>query len=552
MGNRRRTRLMARLAPPRLLAVCVCALGCCALAALAQPVPPPTPPAPSGKPPTRPTRELSIEEAIAERARLEKDWLAAFEASDYSRAEALLRELVPLDHDNFVPWYNLACVLSLQGKLDEAMRMLQQAIARGYSDRRTLETDPHLANLRGTEGYADLLAGWDRVLAARASRRLDRLKQRYAIGVAGSPYVLSEDKPLNLVYVSAFDPKLFEESRAEITRLAAWWERYVSPPTPTIPSKLPADGTPVVVLLPTRSDFLDWAVQRYGAGAERVGGAYLHDEKQLIAMDLGATLRHEFWHVLHWRDMDRLGQRHPFWVMEGLCSLVEDVEVGRGGVVEGGPGEGDAMIAKPSWRTNIVRRLAKAGNLTPWDTLFGLDQKRFMTVRPLAMYAQSRAVFMFIHEHGRLRDWYAAYTANFAEDPSGMAALATAFGKPARQVEREFRAWARQIPEVAEVVGEGAANLPVEVGPGSGDGPEVLDNRLADFLAGRAGASRQSGDGGLRPKDVITAIDGKPVRDLNDLARVLGEFEAGESVTVGYRRGKTHAETTVRLVPPLR
>lgn len=489
-----------------------------------------------GKPPTQPTRELTIEEAIAERARLEKSWLEAFEAKDYAKAETLLRELVPLEHDNFVPWYNLACVLALQGKTDDALKMLQQSIARGFSDRRTLETDPNLASLRKTQGYADLLEAWDRVLAARASQRLDRLKQRYGVGTPGSPYTLTTDEALNLVYLSAFDPKLFEQGRVELSRLAGWWARYVSP------AETAAASAQVAVLLPTRSDYLDWAVQRYGANAERVGGAYGHDEKQLIAMDLGATLRHEFWHVLHWRDMDRLGQRHPFWVMEGLCSLVEDVDAGKDG----------AMVPKPSWRTNIVRRLAKGGNLTPWETLFKLDQKRFMTVRPLAMYAQSRAVFMFLHERGKLRDWYAAYTADFANDPSGLSAFETAFGKPTKQVERDFRAWARLIPGVAEVVGEGPANLPVQVGPGSGDGPEVLDDRLEAFLANRPDASRVRGGGGLRPKDVITSINGTPVRDLNDLARLLGEFEAGEQVTVGYRRGKAHAQAAVVLVPPVR
>jgi S1-C subfamily serine protease len=120
-------------------------------------------------------------------------------------------------------------------------------------------------------------------------------------------------------------------------------------------------------------------------------------------------------------------------------------------------------------------------------------------------------------------------------------------GKPIKEVEKEFRAWARQLPEVPEEVGRGRANLPVDVGIGTGEGPIVQVDALAEFT--RPG-NRTAAPSPLRDKDVITAIDGKPVRDMNDLARVLGEYEPGATVAVAYIRGKTHGVVKVKLVPP--
>jgi hypothetical protein len=287
-------------------------------------------------------------------------------------------------------------------------------------------------------------------------------------------------------------------------------------------------------------------------------------------MDLGSSWRHEFWHILHWRDMDQRGQRHPMWVMEGLCSLVEDCDTGPNG----------EMIPRPSWRTNMIKRLGKSNRLIPWETIFASGQKGFMSERPLAYYGQARAMFLFLadqrttgilpvgsapgdkdapsvpaaHGPGLLPAWYAAYTAGYKEDPTGKAAFESVFGKPLKDIERDFRKWVAKLPEVPDEVGRGPANLPVDVGIGGGEGPIVKIDAMADFLQPNA-AAKPLNTGGLKDKDIITAIDGKPIRDLNDLARVLGGYEAGAMVTLSYIRegrggAKTHGETKVKLVPP--
>ncbi|MFN7020645.1 MAG: TPR end-of-group domain-containing protein [Phycisphaerales bacterium] len=501
------------------------------LAAVALGEPPATPPPAPVPQPGRPI-VVTEEEAESRRAELEQRVFAAFACNDAPAAERALRELIPYDKDNFVPWYNLACALSLQGKADEALAMLRQSIARGFADLRQMETDPHLAEVRRLEAYRAILSGWDAHLERRLDERLDAARKAFGGEGSRARYAVEKNDDLRLAYVSAFDAALFDQSKQEIDRLTRWWGMFVLPADEPLRTGGQPERRPpwVLVILPDRADFARWAARRFGDRWQNIGGNYSHDNKQLIAMDLGATLRHEYWHVLHWRHMDQLGQRQPIWVMEGLCSLVEDIEP---------MPDGTGFRALPSWRTNMARRLAKNAALTPWDVLFAMDQKRFIGSRPLAFYAQSRAIFMFLHERGRLREWYTAYAQGFKDDPTGRAAFESTFGKPLKEIERDFRLWLKDLPEVQETVGNGPANLPFEVGPGGGDGPTI------DSLP--TGAARTAG---LKLRDVITAIDGKPVRDLNELARILGEYEAGAQVEVGYRRGGKHAAARVSLIPP--
>ncbi len=520
-------------------------------------------PAPTGqqpsdvgpRPPQFPTKQMTQEEADAEKARLEKEITAAFARNEFGIAEEKLRELVPLDHENFVPWYNLACALSVQGKTEEGVKMLAQAIARGFADLRQMEGDPHLAKVRGTPEYAAIVASWGEIVEKRTEKTIEGARKKFHVGEKGSPYTQEKDEGLRLIYISAFDPVLFKQAKDDAGKLSRWWNeiagqtklsgdsdpKRASPPTaesPDNPNSSRKIQPPwVLVILPTRPDYINWAQSRYGKRYDRVGGEYNHDAKMLVSMDLGSSWRHEFWHVLHWRDMDQRGQRHPMWMMEGLCSLVEDCNTGAKG----------ELVPTPSWRTNMVRRLARNGNLIPFDMFFDAGRKTFMGDRTLAFYGQGRAMFLFLAEKGKLREWYGVYVAGYKDDATGRSAFEQVLGKPIKEIEKEFRVWARQLPEVPEEVGRGRANLPVDVGIGTGEGPIVQIDAMAEFTKP---GNRATTTSPLRDKDVITAIDDKPVRDMNDLARVLGEYEPGATVSVAYIRAKVHGVAKVKLVGP--
>jgi S1-C subfamily serine protease len=52
---------------------------------------------------------------------------------------------------------------------------------------------------------------------------------------------------------------------------------------------------------------------------------------------------------------------------------------------------------------------------------------------------------------------------------------------------------------------------------------------------------------GLRPGDVITALDDTPVRDLREYTQVLKELAPGDAVEILFRRNGTMHRVTARV-----
>jgi hypothetical protein len=499
---------MTRTTRPRLLPLVLC--GLLAASAAAQ-----------EKPDPRRAQEL------------QNQAFAAIDAQEYEKAAELLRGQIEAEPKNFVPYYNLACVLSLKGDAAGGADMLIAAVERGFVDLWQMERDDQLAPVRKRDEYLKLVKAWPRVLARNLEANIEGISRLF--GGAGGAYTTTRDDKLRIAYLSAMDATSTQQAREDISRLCAWGLEHVFADLAAVED--PEMDAWVVVVLPTGRDFLRWLAVMYGPAAinnfSGIGGSYVHDDKRLVAQDLGATLRHEFFHVLHWRSMTRLGQDHPIWIQEGLCSLVEDYDE-----------VGASLKPVPSWRTNIALRLARGGSLMPISRLAAIPRHRFTAGSPLAHYGQARTVFLYLYEHGKLKDWYAHYTApeNFAQDPSGIRSLEAVLEKPIAEIERDYRQWVRSLPEVAEQLKPGSAGLGVDIEGGSGDGPVIVEVPRA--ILGKPNPAAISG---LRKGDVITAIDGRATRDMNELVRVLGEKRPGEEVEVSYRRGSSHGTTRVRL-----
>jgi len=482
---------------------------------------------------------------------------AAFSEKNYDLAERTWRTIIDRTPNDFVPWYNLACIYAITGRNDEAHESLRRSIAVGFSDLPFMQRDPHLRAIRNSDEFRELVDAWPSILEARIDANLEAARTTY-----GPTYTYQKDPQSRLAYISAFDTNELNHVQAELKTLTQWWNTAVlgqpeNQPLGTQPNNAgqPDPNTAwVTVFLPNQRDYARWALGKFGQRWQSVGGAYLHDEKLLAASDLGSSLRHEFWHVLHWRHMDALGQRHPPWIMEGLCSLVEDTlhpPATRANPKAATP----PFEPLPSWRTNSVRRLAIAGRLMPWDALFAMAQHDFTDRRPLAQYAQSRAIFLFLHERGKLADWYNTYTEFYQLDKSGKHAFERVFDKPIADIERDFINWARELPEAPEQQGEvwndpdnpartaNAGKLPFSIDPSPGDGLRISST----VSSARSRINRQSG---LRLNDVITDINNQPVRDMNDLARILSRTSPGDRITVAYRRGSRNirGEAEIELV----
>ncbi|MEM1185672.1 MAG: PDZ domain-containing protein [Planctomycetota bacterium] len=462
--------------------------------------------------------------ARAESARLGAEARAALNDRDLPKAKELLFERIEVDPQNFVPWYNLACVFSIENQLDESARMLGRAVELGFISKETLERDSWLANVRKTQFYSDLIANWPKVLEARRDAQVATVR-RWLDG----PVERSVAEDLRLDILSHYDPKSTAMAIDNLRDVAAWAESI----SPELFGVKPDDPW-TVVLLPERRDFTKWAVATYGPDAIRpnagIAGAYAHDHRRLVANDLGPTLRHEFLHVLHWRGMDRLDQMHPIWVQEGLASLVEDLDP-----------VGDGLRPAPSQRTNVVKRLAKANKLPTLEELTALTHQMFSSRRPLAQYAQARTLFLYLDDKNLLGEWMQTYVHDpehgFAQDESGLTALDVVTEIPRERAQRTYKTWvARELPEAAERFTDLRVSLGVGLEPGEGDGPRITK------IPGRIRR-----EAGLRRGDYITSIDGRPVTQTNELVRILDGYNVGQVVTLTFRRGKLHGETTLTL-----
>lgn len=461
----------------------------------------------------------AAEPGAARKAALQSRAVAAMHDRDFDRARDDFQKLRSLDPTSAFTAYNLACACAMCGDHDAAVENLLDALSLGFVDFHHMARDAHLAPIANDPKLRTVLDNWRLLLDKRAEAELAAMQSFF-----GPEYDFTRDEANRVTWASAFEDTAFESAREEADRVIEWTRPLFPQPDPDDPRPHPW----VTVILPSTPDFLRMV------SAGNIGGFYDRDTKRLVSRDIGPSLRHEFFHALHWRHMDELAQRHPIWLQEGLACLLEDIDIAPDG----------RITIRPSWRTNIAKRLAQANRLTPWQRLFAMDNAQFMNRRPRATYAQARAVAMFLHEQGALPAWYRAYTENFETDELGLAAIETALGVPLDEAQRQYRKWLLDLEMVAEVDHPGAS-LGIALRQGAGEGP-VVDEIVAMNPSGIGGDRGNR----LRNRDIIIAIDGRTVRTLDDLHRVLGEFDPGDTVAVTVRRAKTVQDVNVTLVEP--
>ena len=453
---------------------------------------------------------------------LEAEGISAMRAGDYTEAEDVFRELIELRPRSFVGHYNLAAAHSMQGEVSDAVDSMSNAIALGFTDKAQLERDPDIAALREDPWFGQLMSQWGALIDAR--RDADT---RLIEGLFQKKIESRTSDELRFELRSGHDPVATDEAFEELAMIADWAHRELF-------TELPAHDLSehpwIMIGLPDRTGFARWAITVFGPSVRgslsSVGGAYEHQQRRLVAQDLGATLRHEFVHVLHWRDMSRLGQVHAPWVQEGLASLIEDYDI-----------RGAYPAPVPSWRTNIVKRLRKANRLPSIEQLSKIEMNAFTAKRPLSQYAQARAAMLWLLDTGNLGTFYEHYCTNFEDDPTGYRSILAATGLEPDELEEQYREWVLALPDVPETGSDLNATLGIEIENGSGDGVVVK--------ALPAGAGRRTG---LKLGSVITHINGRPTRDLFELIRVLGDYGPGQTVTLHHRRGAVHATSDAELI----
>lgn len=465
-----------------------------------------------------------------DREKLESAWLSAYDKKDYPAAEKALRSLIEMSPSDPIMHYNLACVLALQEKIDAGEQALKKSISLGFADFGQLLSDPTLANLSKTETFDAVRAGWRQLQDASIDDKLERFRKRLAANGQTAEkrgYRFEKDSTLRLGFASAFSDRGHRETVAELNKAAALWQSAVLPEgTLATISQGERPDPWVMVFLPIGVDYDAWAAKQFGQRGVNIGGIYNNHSNELTARDLGPTLRHEFWHALHYRHMNRLGQFHAIWVQEGLCSLVEDIEI-----------VNDTLKPVASWRLNMAKRMLGNNLLPKLSLMMAMSEKDFTQSRVLGNYAASRTFFLWLSDTGKLRAWYGQYIVDFKTDPTGRKTTETILGKPIVKVDAEFREWIRKQPEVGEMNTPGAAVLPFDLKPSGGEGLEVESSPTTHVLKLP-----------VLKGDIITTIDGKPVREHTEMARVLHAYKPGDEVELIVRRDGRDTKLKVKLL----
>jgi hypothetical protein len=448
--------------------------------------------------------------ALAAPTTLQRRIYQSFMDGDFARAAILIETHLEHHPRDPVMLYNAACAYCHLQQPDRAASYLRRAVEAGLDDLDQIARDPDLDPLRDHPVYRAVV----RELEGSGGGPADSL-ERWRAHYGSDNYLYDQDERRRIAYATALDRTSHREMRRMIEHQTDQLQKMLF--------EVSLDSY-LLVAVPTPSDG-----ERLFNGNERAGGIYEHDKRRLIARDTGSSLRHELVHALHYAHMDRLGQRHPLWVQEGLAALYESYALG---------GEG-AIAFLPNERHNIVKGLALANRLTRWREMFAMSDDTFMA-KANQLYPQARSIFEFLAEQGKLSCWYHALIETHEEDPTGAEAFVICFDEPLPTVERRWREWAQARPKVDIAIDTGDAALGIEsVLHSSNDG--VL---IADVIPGSAADA-----GSLEAGDIIVAVDGEPTRSLTELQTIIAAKQVGETVRVRARRDGDYFTVVVRLRP---
>jgi len=339
----------------------------------------------------------------------------------------------------------------------------------------------------------------------RARRERDAWRRTHA----GDAYQYRVDDAHRLVFATCLD----EESHAEMTRMVA---RQADQQAATLFDALPADE--VFVAIATPAD-----VRREFPPGSTTEGMYEHPRRRIVTADIGAVLRHEYTHAMHFGHMERLGQPHAMWVQEGIAALYERYELADDGEI----------VFLPSHRHNQARAVAGQRSRRPIAAMVRMTPAQFMAASE-QLYPVARSFFEFLADRGALRRWYRTYVRTFDEDRSGVAALEQALGAPLDAIERQWRDWVLARPAVDLAAGHAERTVGIDVASAT-DGVAV--RRVA-----RGSAAHRAG---LTVGDVITAVAGSPIRSVREWAEASSALRA-PTVPIAVRRGTERLELILR------
>lgn len=443
-------------------------------------------------------------------AALDQRIVQNFADGEYEKALSLIEKYLEDAPQNVVMLYNAACALSLLDRPDEATSYLIRAIKNGFTDLNQIVNDPDLKPIHKHPKYIAAVEELKKTAGQQADNALAHWRSRYG----DEKYRYEKDEQRRLTYATALDPVSHQEMRKMIELEADQLKKTLFDVTPEYY---------VLIAVPTPNDankLLD---------APNIGGIYVHARRRLIVRDIGGAMRHEFAHVLHYAHMEKIKQKHPLWIQEGIASLYEDYKI---------LGNGSFKFL-PNERHNIVKFRSERNRLMKWEKLFSMSSKRFMS-RAGQMYPQVRSMFEFVADKGKLSLWYKEFVDNFDSDKTGAIAFEKAFGMPLEEVEQSWKDWVASKPRIDTTISRGDASLGINSNERSSNDGVKITNILPGSAARRAR---------LRVGDVIVSIDGVATRSMDELQAIIGSKKNGDKIRVRVRRRSEYLTMTVTLSP---
>jgi hypothetical protein len=167
-----------------------------------------------------------------------------------------------------------------------------------------------------------------------------------------------------------------------------------------------------------------WAWELFGDRPDTPYGYYSPQHSALV-MNIatgGGTLVHEIVHPF----IDTNFPECPSWFDEGLASLYEQC-----GDVDG------EITGFTNWRLAGLQDALSQGTVPSFATLTATTRDEFYEEDPGTNYAQARYLCYWLQEHGLLREFYRAFAAGAARDPTGFETLRSVVGY------EDMRAWER-------------------------------------------------------------------------------------------------------------
>lgn len=398
-------------------------------------------------------------------------------------ALAAYAELLDVDPEDPLAHVEVGALRARQGDAVQAVASLRRAVLSGFADLERLKADERLKAVHDAPGFKQLLAQRTGLLRLAARKAPTRQARLLRARGATADYRDVRDEARQFVWLHAFDEAAFAAVRGEV-------EAFVDAARRAALTKAP-EGPLTLILL---------------AAQDRAAGETGYDPTThtltLAPLPFGAfarapQARRELARALHAADRQARQQAHPAWLEEGLADLLAAATV-----------EGERLTPR------LAARVESLKDAPPLAELLS-DARR----RGLA----ARALLHLVAVRGALGAFYERVGAGAPLE----AALVEAVGADAEQA---WRAW---------LADQAAPALPF-TGLATAATPRGL---RATYVQAESGAARA----GVMEGDVVTAVDGAPVRSEADLDEVLALRAVGQEVEVDLLRGEQPARVRLTL-----